>query len=897
MTRVKPVLFFVLVFLVVFPYRVAAQNAEQGPILVINSQRESLLISDCIVKAVLHGLPEAYKATGVITDNMNILQISTEQQLDSLTRQLLRDYKTPPSLIVMESNCCWELLHEAIEEQWGDIPIILCYSYKRMGTRDNFLKKTAITSDAPLVVDAVKGKNVALIPILNYPSQTVELMKQLIPQMDTLVFISDQRYVNAQSRYDLRRKMQKKYPQIYMKDYIEGEITTDNLIDSIQQASDNTGFLFASWYSPTHGYDRHYVLGYRIIARNAGRAIFCLNDGITQETDMIGGCMQSFADIDKAISGAVSQILNGKPAREVGVVDVPPRMVIDYQPAKEYGLVLSNIPGNALLYRAPESFWMRFRIEIICIFTLVLAVLTLIGMRLYMSNKVRRAQGQELDSMHKYNQLFQKMPIPFMSCILDRDDEGKVQGYWVDRVNPAFEKNFYTLDLRQPLRCGSVWGKESPRLKQFLERMTLCDKKQEPMAFHVMHPDTVRHYRKILIPDGAEKMNVYYMEYTEVFEAQQELQSLYHKMALSLEMSNLVSWKWKLDKWTIECDARRSLKTINDPVAPVVFSTEAFISRIHPDYRNRVEDRFQDLVDGKIELFSEVYLGHHLLDGGSYPEYDWIETKASVFRRDERGKPISLVGSSMVITEQKRLEQALIGARDMAQNSDRLKSAFLANMSHEIRTPLNAIVGFSGIMAVTESEEERMEYAHIIESNNELLLQLISDVLDLAKIEAGALDFEYSTVDVGHLVHDVVQAALFKGQHTGLKIVLEQGEPHCVIYTERNRVLQVINNFVTNAFKFTKEGSIRIGYQRRGNRVRFYVSDTGCGIPKKDQKNVFGRFVKLNNFVQGTGLGLSICDTIVRRMGGEIGVESEQGVGSTFWFTIPYEPAEMPYTN
>lgn len=224
-----------------------------------------------------------------------------------------------------------------------------------------------------------------------------------------------------------------------------------------------------------------------------------------------------------------------------------------------------------------------------------------------------------------------------------------------------------------------------------------------------------------------------------------------------------------------------------------------------------------------------------------------------------------------------------------AEEGDRLKSSFLANMSHEIRTPLNAIVGFSSLLAETEDKEEKQQYFSIIEDNNALLLQLISDILDLSKIEAGTVDFTKGDMDVNHLCGDIVLAMQMKAKN-GVKILFDRHLPECKIVNDRNRLNQVISNFVGNAIKFTNEGSIRVGYdQVNDNFLRFYVADTGIGIAPEVQEKVFERFVKLNTFINGTGLGLSICRSIIEQLGGEIGVESEVGKGSCFWFTLPIE--------
>lgn len=238
------------------------------------------------------------------------------------------------------------------------------------------------------------------------------------------------------------------------------------------------------------------------------------------------------------------------------------------------------------------------------------------------------------------------------------------------------------------------------------------------------------------------------------------------------------------------------------------------------------------------------------------------------------------------VTKQKIFENELRLAKEKAEESDHLKSAFLANMSHEIRTPLNAIVGFSGLLATTDDYEEREEYIKIINNNNELLLQLINDILDLSKIEANTLEFVYSDVDINQLLCDIEQTLRLKAAE-GVQVSFVDKLSYCIIRTDKNRLSQVITNFINNAIKFTKEGSIRFGYKHQDGKLLFYVTDTGCGIDKEIKDTVFQRFVKLDSFAQGTGLGLSISQMIVEKLNGEIGVESDKGEGSTFWFTLP----------
>lgn len=237
----------------------------------------------------------------------------------------------------------------------------------------------------------------------------------------------------------------------------------------------------------------------------------------------------------------------------------------------------------------------------------------------------------------------------------------------------------------------------------------------------------------------------------------------------------------------------------------------------------------------------------------------------------------------------KRAHQRMKEAQLKAEEANQLKSAFLANMSHEIRTPLNAIVGFSNLLSMVEDKEEMLEYAGIIETNTELLLQLINDILDMSKIESRMYDFHVTQVDANQLMSEVEQVARLRIRTDEVSLSFAERLPQCVFHTDKNRLIQVLTNLVVNAIKFTSQGEIQIGYRLQdAHTLYFYVSDTGCGMSVEQCEHVFERFVKYNTFIQGTGLGLSICKMIIEKLGGEIGVQSESGKGSVFWFTLPY---------
>ena len=304
---------------------------------------------------------------------------------------------------------------------------------------------------------------------------------------------------------------------------------------------------------------------------------------------------------------------------------------------------------------------------------------------------------------------------------------------------------------------------------------------------------------------------------------------------------------------------------------------EEYVSMIHPDDRQTMADAFVVQLSG-IETFDKAVPFRLRRGDGTW---EWFEGQ-STYIANISGHPYRLVGICMSIQEYKDIENTLIEARKKAEESDRLKMAFLANMSHEIRTPLNAIVGFSDLLAESDDREERFGYLKIVQENNELLLQLISDILDLSKIEAGTFKFINDRVNVYQLCNEIVRSYSIKIKNHQVKLIFDEQSPVYYITSDKNRVIQVLSNFINNAQKFTSQGTITLGYELLPNHeLKLYVCDTGQGIAEEKQKVIFDRFVKLNTFVQGTGLGLSICKSLVKQMGGQIGVNSKEGEGSS----------------
>ena len=608
---------------------------------------------------------------------------------------------------------------------------------------------------------------------------------------------------------------------------------------------------------------------------------------------LIGGYFWTDSEIKKHLLPVIKSRLDGAshPHRvETTAMGTPPS-VINYADYVESGLLLGLCSDDTVFGMKPPTFFERNKYYLALFFSLMaLAVIYVIWLRRALHERSRR-----LEIMRSYSSLVENMPVLYARVELIFDPGARIIDYVYREVNPTFEKYILPKEKILGKKYSELNPDYSPELPDRYSELN--DNRQ--ITFQYYLEKTKTHLTVISIHSKTKGcVDVFGVDNTELVLTQQMLKSTNHKLSAALDAADMTPWKWDLRTGLLSCNVSHDLYVTEEEVTHdgnlIIVPTSACFAKICDEDRERVRDAFERLANGETQKMREEYrVGRQWLP--SPQQNEWVEVRAAVDERDANGKPLSLIGTSMTVTQRKEMEEALVQAKVKAEEANTLKSSFLANISHEIRTPLNAIVGFSSLLVSAERgiSEEKQEYINIIENNNTLLLQLISDVLDLSKIEAGTMEFDYAPVDVHGLFIELEDTFRLRNKKSGICICYHHRTTECVVKADRNRLVQVMMNLMNNAVKFTGEGSIEFGFDvREDGFLHFYVTDTGCGIPEERLEEIFGNFVKLNSFVQGTGLGLTICRAIVERMGGKIGAVSRLGQGSTFWFTLPYTANE-----
>ena len=885
--RITALFFFLGVYVLGF-----AENTRGREYILVLS---SINFNEAWANNLYQNILDEFSSPGfhVEAEELSIPMMTRIEEVEEKREYLLSRYLKPPKVVVFIGDPAWLVCQPLFDKEWKDIPTVICYSRDSMPRNlENFVNKDFLGEGKFVLTEvATAGYNLTVIKQPFYVKNTIDLIRRLQPEVKKIALISDDRYISAMVREEVCGVLEKDFPELKLDLLTSIDISTEKLLDTLMGYSREVGIIYNSWFVGKKQSESHYLSDnlQKIIYGFVDAPVFTLTEMDMETGAFAGGYFISASTFGKVAVQTIRQILDGVPARNVeGRIGGEPKVYLNYHHLQHHGVDPNSITGDVVFYQVPPNFYQLYK-EYIIIGLAFIILLGAIGlMRFHVMCQRRQQRQREFQLLSQYRKLVDNMPVIYIRKQLIFDEEGNVVDFIFRDVNNLFEEVFHCTRDR-------VVGKrlsEADVDNQLLDYM--MDKESGRITSFVFPEENnkIRYYDKLSFPSSEKNfMDVFFIDRTEEYlvslkmkEHQTSLEALNRRYELVLGATRLIPWTWDLLSKTINYDityvTHKLCKTKNSRM----MTERDGDMLVHPDDRAGMREAYYDLYYDRATI---VRKEHRSMFWEGSNEYVWFESFVTVGDRDGEGHPTLLVGGSLLIDERKKMEEELLKAKEAAEISNHLKSAFLANMSHEIRTPLNAIVGFSNVLAYTEDENERQEYIKIIENNNTLLLQLIGDILDLSKIEADVFEFVYSKVNLNVLLMEIIRVARLRLKDNSVAVEFVECLPECVIYSDVNRLMQVMNNLITNAIKFTTKGSIRVGYRlREDESLYFYVSDTGCGIPADKLKEVFGRFVKLNSFQQGTGLGLSICESIVTRLGGQIGVMSEVGQGSTFWFTL-----------
>ncbi|WP_290381007.1 sensor histidine kinase, partial [uncultured Muribaculum sp.] len=847
---------------------------EGKRLLILNSYNEGAPWAQEIINPIMREVSnrDGFQAVEVV--HLNSTLIHNDKDFDNMSRGIFdRFVDRKPDYLVLVGDFAFTL-RDSIVERWGDVPMLLVVQSEQYGMRDYYYtyidENEAMNPDKLYPLESIHDDyNFSIVVTPNLYKETVDMMAYMFPDMNKLVFVADALYQNRQLNQQLREYLSREYPDMDYEWLVANEENSRALQQYLNNTDHNIGMLLSTWFferMTVHGHPQ-LIAGEARMISGAHRPVFglraaYLNYGIT------GGYFPSPDEMQKKIHAGLLDLISDKDMRKV-----PFRKVADSYPIVNYNHLMrdgipesSCQPGTVFMNR-PKSAWELYHTYIIAGGIVLLAIMAVIVARVMFQNR-------RIAMLRAHERLLNNMPVGFSQAKVVRGNDGNVVDIEYHGGNAMF---------RELLKRNALPGKpdklfDADFIAKIVERL-LHRRRSVRFSYNFPYTDVTYEF---LISIGnevnkvVEDVNVFAVDITEKCNAERDLQEFAHKLDVTMNVAHIIPWRWDIHKHKIMCEAMRMLRRSHYNVTAMaedvrVINEEDYLSCIHPDDMERVCDVYRRFVEGRLEYIKMEY--RFIRRKPKCDMVEWIEVCADVTERDDNGMPTVLIGSMLLITERKRQEEMLIAARERAAEADKLKMAFLANMSHEIRTPLNAIVGFSNLLAKTVDADKKQRFINIINKNNQMLLKLIGDVLDMAKVESNTLDFNFRPTDLNHLIQEVDSTMRIKlSNDVMLNYVL--GAPDCIIDTDPDRLNQVLMNLLNNAAKFTTKGSITFGYELRDDEIYFYVRDTGIGIPDQDAERLFSRFTKLNNFIPGTGLGLSISKSIVEMLGGSIGVKS-----------------------
>lgn len=901
----KKVLYVLLLWVGMTESVYAQEEVETDYILVLNSinfnEVKTRMLFETIrdeftsdhVKVVSEslGLKLAVKEEALAVPSLQSLE-EVESKLHYLREKY--EQKRKPLILLFIGDPGWLLCKPLFEDIWKDVPTVISMARDRMAPDISVMldkNEMRLKSELRPTKEVLAAYNAVALTQPVFIRETVSLMRRLMPGMDKIAFVSDQRYISLFTRIELKDTLSTYFPDIKLQELTSPHLNTQDLLDTLSMEAPNTGLIYFSWFVPMRkSIDTYLDDNIQTIVSAFSKApVFTLADLNPETGSFAGGHYINVKSLAETCIDVLYRILNGEQPRDIPhMVGGTPATTLNYTHLSHYDIPVELFPSEAVYVQAPPSFWEKNKwivITMIVIFSLI-AVIIMMRIRSYAFRE--RARERKIQ-MLKDNKLFLEDLFSNLSvAVAVRDIQDNLRFlYWNKEAENIFglTREEVMMNMDSALASNEITVSMNRNDLEVLREggrfSGLCKfTKQDgsPFSLYV-------NKRIISHPDGRRWLLITTWDMTKQQQNIEKLAELNKRMQMVMEVSQMSLWTYDIKKDIITYDGINSISDIL-PTGNQC-RLKDFLDLISPDMREKVRDSISKFLGGEVPSLHEEFTLYKSFSCMLETPV-WLCSHSTVLKYGADGKPVMLVGANKDISVQKELEETLLQAKRAAEEASRLKDVFLANMSHEIRTPLNSIVGFSSLLAETEDFSEQAEYSEIIQNNTELLLQLINDILDLSKIEAGTMEFVYKDADMHALFSELEKTTRWQMKDSEVEIVFEDSPKGVMLRLDPNRFMQVVNNFMTNAIKFTHRGSIRFGYRQQENGDwYFYLTDTGEGIPAEKVNAVFDRFVKLDAFKQGTGLGLSICKSIIDRFGGEIGADSQLGVGSTFWFTIP----------
>ena len=928
-----------LVFFLLFPARL---SSAEDYILFISSFDTHQIWPVAVENSFRSKIDKSGYNLRVTSEYLNVNHLSPPDTWLELMRTILKHYtEKPPKIVVLLADEAWITFRKAYNGEFGDVPIILCSGKEYTIDFDLLFDKSSITW-GDLIPTSSLTKDYNVTGIIDVPKieETIRFMQRLQPEMDEVALISDSRFYGMYVALQTQEIMREKFPN-YKLNMLDGRfLSTDSLLVRLKMLPPNSSVLLASWLLNVSRSFENYAVGHERIVNLANRPVFSLYDWGALNRLFMGGYRVESESYSTAAISIIDRIMKGEPASDIPFMENfgEVNYFLNAQLIEKYDINPALIPEDVILFNLPEGFISKYKVQIIYVLLVVLVIISALLVSLLRSQNLRRELA---DSKNKTDVLLRNQQaisetlyhflqsnteenavIPILEQVLKKYNADRISIFEYDDTYINFDKIHTVASPYAAETESSLPPIESMQLPSLLEAMKrqivliedhtdnnssrLTAEEREvflcrgiigaisaPVFLDKKLWGIVGLDFRSMVPTYKEEDILYLHALSQVFSIgiehfrmqsqRKEMESLF-KCASGNANVGVAHWNCctgktsSTDLWYQNMGENKQAKSVVE-----VIKTHTYV---HPDERDELNDMVNKAIRNEIQNFSRsvrVWNGER---------WAWIRCLCILNDYEPEKNNVRLVFLNMNIDELKESEADLIAAKAKAEESDRLKSAFLANMSHEIRTPLNAIVGFSSLLQNERDEARIKEYSEIIGVNNRLLLQLIDDILDLSKIEAGVLDFADDKIDLFSFFKDL-EATYSLRKPFDVRLVYEIDEPFIVII-DSNRLNQVMGNLLGNAFKFTRTGHVHFGYKKRDSDVWFFVEDTGIGIPPDKKDSVFHRFVKLDSFEQGTGLGLSICSTIIAHWGGEVGLESEEGRGSTFWFTIPLATLVKP---